>query len=275
MAHKTLINGTSYDIKSGRTLIGGTSYDIKKGRTLIDGTGYDIKFGVSVGELAVGTSVYMNVDGSRREFIIVQQGNPNPVIYDASCDGTWVTQKQSVHTGIWSSRYNIYEDSTIHSYLNSTYLTSLDENIQRLIKQVKIPYLQNGTLANSTLSIGENGLSTKVFALSKKEVGTTLGDDRYIPDDGTKLDYFIDGANGNARRAGFELIGIANSYALRSPWTAPDSTNAAWSIGITGVVDHAGEAWSTSVKNSMYYLATFILPSDDAIIDDNFNIIPA
>lgn len=272
--HKTMIDGTGYEIKSGRVLIAGTGYDIKKGRTLIDGTGYDIKFGVSVGELAVGTSVYMNVGGVRKEFIIVQQGNPDTTKYDASCDGTWVTQKQFVHIGIWSSQYNIYEDSTIHNYLNSTYLTSLDENIQRLIKQVKIPYLQNGTLADSILSIGENGLSTKVFALSKKEVGTTLGDDRYIPDDGTKLDYFIDGANGNARRTGFESIGIANSYALRSPWTGPGYTNVVWSIGMTGVVDHAGEAWSTNVKNSMEYPATFILPSDDAIIDDNFNIIP-
>lgn len=275
MAHKTLIGGTAYGVKSGKALISGTGYDIKKGRTLIGGTGYDINFGIPVGELAVGTSVYMNVGGVRKKFIIVQQGNPDTTKYDASCDGTWVTQKQSVHNGIWGSQYNIYEDSTIHNYLNNTYLTSLDENIQRLIKQVKIPYLQNGTLANSTLSIGENGLSTKVFALSKKEVGTTLGDDRHIPDDGTKLDYFIDGASGNARRKGFELFGLANSYALRSPWTAPGYTNVAWSIGLTGVVDHAGEAWSTNVKNNMYYLATFILPSDDAIIDDNFNIIPA
>lgn len=275
MAHKTLINGTSYDIKSGRTLIGGTGYDIKKGRTLIGGTGYDISFDTPVGELPVGTSVYMNVGGVRKEFIIVQQGNPDTTKYDASCDGTWVTQKQFVHIGIWDVRYNKYEDSTIHSYLNSTYLTSLDENIQQLIKQVKIPYLQNGTLADSTLSIGENGLSTKVFALSKKEVGTTLGDNRYIPDDGTKLDYFIDGANGNARRAGFEKIGNAKDYALRSPDTAPGYTSAVWGIGVTGVVDHVGEAQSLYVGNSMYYLATFILPSDDAIIDDNFNIIPA
>lgn len=88
MAHKTLIDSTGYEVKSGRVLIAGTGYDIKKGRTLIDGTGYDIKFDVPVGELPVGSSVYMNVDGSRREFIIVQQGNPNPAIYDASCDGT-------------------------------------------------------------------------------------------------------------------------------------------------------------------------------------------
>ena len=44
MAHKTLIDGTAYQVKGGRTLIDGTGYKIKKGRTLIGGTGYDIPF---------------------------------------------------------------------------------------------------------------------------------------------------------------------------------------------------------------------------------------
>ena len=42
MAHKTLISGTSYEVKGGKCLVNGTSYDIKKGRTLINGTGGDI-----------------------------------------------------------------------------------------------------------------------------------------------------------------------------------------------------------------------------------------
>lgn len=45
MAHKTLIDGTAYEITGGKTLIDGTAYSIKGGRTLIDGTGYDISFG--------------------------------------------------------------------------------------------------------------------------------------------------------------------------------------------------------------------------------------
>ena len=44
MAHKTLVNGTSYEVKGGKCLVNGTSYDIKKGRTLINGTGEDIVF---------------------------------------------------------------------------------------------------------------------------------------------------------------------------------------------------------------------------------------
>nr|DAH90544.1 MAG TPA: tail protein [Bacteriophage sp.] len=42
--HKTLINGTLYEVKGGKCLVNGTVYSIKKGRTLIAGTGYDIKF---------------------------------------------------------------------------------------------------------------------------------------------------------------------------------------------------------------------------------------
>lgn len=43
-AHKTLVNGTAYEVKGGKCLVNGTAYSIKKGRTLIGGTGYDITF---------------------------------------------------------------------------------------------------------------------------------------------------------------------------------------------------------------------------------------
>lgn len=43
-AHKTLVGGTAYTVKSGKCMVGGTVYNIKKGRTLIGGTGYDITF---------------------------------------------------------------------------------------------------------------------------------------------------------------------------------------------------------------------------------------
>ena len=44
MSHKTLVNGTAYEVKGGKCLVNGTSYNIKKGRTLINGTGEDIVF---------------------------------------------------------------------------------------------------------------------------------------------------------------------------------------------------------------------------------------
>lgn len=44
MAHKTLINGTAYEIKGGKTLVNGTAYEIKGGKTLVGGTAYGIPF---------------------------------------------------------------------------------------------------------------------------------------------------------------------------------------------------------------------------------------
>lgn len=44
MAHKTIVNGTAYEVKGGKCLVNGTAYSIKKGRTLINGTGEDIVF---------------------------------------------------------------------------------------------------------------------------------------------------------------------------------------------------------------------------------------
>lgn len=44
MAHKTLINGTSYQIGGGKTKVGGTSYSITGGKTIKGGTAYTIGF---------------------------------------------------------------------------------------------------------------------------------------------------------------------------------------------------------------------------------------
>lgn len=44
MSHKTLINGTAYNVIGGKTLVGGTAYSISKGNTLVSGTAYDINF---------------------------------------------------------------------------------------------------------------------------------------------------------------------------------------------------------------------------------------
>lgn len=48
--HKTLINGTAYEVKGGKCMVNGTVYNILKGRTLIGGTGYDITFEEAIGK---------------------------------------------------------------------------------------------------------------------------------------------------------------------------------------------------------------------------------
>ena len=104
--------------------------------------------------MAVGSVVKLKVDGTLWEFLIVQQGRPS-TLYDTSCDGTWLLMKDVYEGRQWqSSNVNKLESSGIHSYLNSTFLGLLDKNIQDQIKQVKIPYRQNGGGEDGTDQIG-------------------------------------------------------------------------------------------------------------------------
>lgn len=261
---KTLIDGTGYEIKSGRVLIAGTGYDIKKGRTLIDGTGYDISFGTPVGELAVGTSVFMNVNGVRTEFIVAHQGNPDATIYDASCNGTWVLAKNIYGVHIWDNTDNDYKNSEIHAYLNNTFLGLLDSNIQRKIRQVKIPYI-NGNGYTDNVSAGANGLSAKIFLLSYYEVGFNDNPSGLQLVDGAKLDYFLSGTgtSANERRVAY-YNGSTRTWAIRSP-NRYSSTDI-YSPG------NDGDWYLGEVTLKYGIRPSWVLPSDDAKFDDNFNI---
>lgn len=44
MAHKTLVDGTAYEISGGNVKVGGTGYKISAGKTMVKGTGYNISF---------------------------------------------------------------------------------------------------------------------------------------------------------------------------------------------------------------------------------------
>lgn len=167
-----------------------------------------------IGGLAVGSIVKIKVNGASKDFIVVQQGNPNTGTYDSSCDGTWLLMKDIYTTSTFSGYGNSYEDSSIHSYLNGTFFNLIDADIRNAIKQVKIPY-QNG----DSLATGSNGLSTKVFLLSGYEVGWTTSDDGYLPKDGVRLAYFGNSSDGNSKRIAYNGSEAATWW-LRSPFTS-------------------------------------------------------
>ena len=261
--HKTLVNGTVYDVKGGKCLVNGTVYSIKKGRTLIDGTGYDITLpGVStrVSALDIGHSVFANVGGVRKEFLIVHQGKPSS-LYDESCNGTWLLMKDIYENRPWHNpNINSYKESAIHSYLNSTFLNLFDSNIQAAIKQVKIPYVNEA--GSSAVASGANGLSCKVFLLSGYEVG--IGGKTYLPQDGAKLNYFNLNIGMDSKRIAY-LNGSAHPWWLRSPST--NSVYYAWSVNSGGGCDNEFD-----VGLSFGIRPCIILPSD-ALVDDEYNLI--
>ena len=213
---------------------------------------------VKLGTKAVGSIVKIKVNGASKDFIVVQQGNPNTSTYDSSCNGTWLLMKDIYTTSTFGNN-NSYKDSSIHTYLNGTFYNLIDSDIRAAIKQVKIPY-QNGTGGgDGSLATGANGLSTKVFLLSGYEVGWTTSDDRNFPKDGIRLAYFGSGSGGNSKRVAYNGSSTAMWW-LRSPYTSNY-------VSVWGV-DTDGSSSCYWCNVSYGVRPAFILPSTLVVSDD-------
>lgn len=213
---------------------------------------------------AVGSTVKLNVDGALKEFLVVHQGKPSS-IYDNSCNGTWLLMKDCYVSRAWhSSNVNKYESSDIHTYLNNTFLKLLDSNIQEAIKQVKLPYRQNGG-SGGTDRNGANGLPTKIFLLSGYEVGWTTSDNSYFPVDGAKLDYFAASSGGNSKRIAY-LNGSATRWWLRSPLT--NGTSDVWYVNSNGDYNNYYASNSFGIRPALVLPST-LLVSDDGTVSTN------
>lgn len=188
------------------------------------------------------------------DYIVVHQGLPSSM-YDASCDGTWLLRKDIAENRVWDSgNSNVLESSDIHSYLNNTWINRYDTDIRNAIKQVKIPYRQNGG-SGGTDRNGANGLSCKIFLLSGKEVGWDSSDNQYFPNDGAKLSYFLDGTGSSANRKRVATLnGSATYWWLRSPYTGHASY--VWVVGSSGYYNRWGAGSSYGVRPAL------VLPSD-------------
>ena len=132
MAHKTLINGTAYEVKGGKCLVNGTAYSIKKGRTLINGTGYDITFSSPI-MLVKGDLITMDLDGTARLYRVLSvNGNVCKVL------GMWDDIKSkynqtSITTDFNGTTAQKYEGSTLDTYLNTTWYNKLSSEAKNAI----------------------------------------------------------------------------------------------------------------------------------------------
>lgn len=213
---------------------------------------------VTLSSKAIGSTIKLKVNGSAKDFIVVHQGKPSSV-YDDSCSGTWLLMKDIYENRQWhSSDTNDYANSTIHSYLNSTFLAMLDSNIQKAIKQVKLPY-RKGSGTSTTVTSGSNGLPAKIFLLSATEMSFNFS---YMPSgEGAELAYFKGCADNSSdsKRVAY-LNGSAAYWWLRSP----DCRNSGSALGVGSNGD-----WGSSYCSSSHGIRpALILPSTLLVSDD-------
>ena len=131
MAHKTLVNGTVYEVKGGKCLVNGTAYSIKKGRTLIGGAGYDITFAPPF--LKKGDLITMNLDGTERQYRVLSvNGNVCKVL------GMWDDFKSKYNGTSTTTNFNgitaqKYEGSALDTYLNTIWYNTLSSEAKNAI----------------------------------------------------------------------------------------------------------------------------------------------
>lgn len=219
---------------------------------------------VTLSSKAIGSTIKLKVNGSARNFIVVHQGKPSSV-YDDSCNGTWLLMQDIYENRAWhSSNTNDYANSTIHSYLNSTFLNLFESNIKNAIKQVKLPY-RKGSGTSTTVTSGSNGLSAKIFLLSATE---TSFDFSYMPSgEGAELAYFkgcADNSSDSKRIA--KLNGSAARWWLRSPYCY--GSGSALCVGSSGDWDYGNCSYSGGIRPALILPST-LLVSDDGTVSTN------
>ena len=219
---------------------------------------------VTLSSKAIGSTIKLKVNGSAKDFIVVHQGKPSSV-YDDSCNGTWLLMKDIYENRQWhSSNTNDYANSTIHSYLNSTFLNLFESNIKNAIKQVKLPY-RKGSGTSTTVTSGSNGLSAKIFLLSATETSFSFS---YMPSgEGAELAYFKGCADNSSdsKRVAY-LNGSATVWWLRSPhcggfdFALCVNSRGDWSPGYC--------SYSCAIRPALILPST-LLVSDDGTVSTN------
>ena len=220
---------------------------------------------VTLSSKAIGSTIKLKVNGSAKDFIVVHQGKPSSV-YDDSCNGTWLLMKDIYENRQWhSSNTNDYANSTIHSYLNSTFLNLFESNIKNAIKQVKLPY-RKGSGTSTTVTSGSNGLSAKIFLLSATEASFNFSS--YMPSgEGAELAYFKGCADNSSdsKRVAY-LNGSATGWWLRSPYCGYFS-NALY-VNSSGDWGSLGCSFSYGIRPALILPST-LLVSDDGTVSTN------
>lgn len=251
-----IITGEARSVSKMYIGVDGKARQVKKAYIGVDGAAkLWYQLGSPLGNLAVGSTVKIAVGGKDYDWLVVHQGLPGSM-YDASCNGTWLLMKDIYTKMVFDSNSNLFVNSSLLQYLNTTFHDAIDANVRKLIKVATIPYIAK----NGTITASSGDLRAWVFLLSMTEVGFVGGASNYMPIEGAKLSYF----NGHSREAYFN--GTAAEWWTRTPYAIYAS--GVWYVSKNGDSAHDYITSSYGVRPCM------ILPQD-ALVDDTGHIIAA
>lgn len=203
---------------------------------------------VQLGAKAVGSTVKLRESGVLTEFYVAKHD------YESELNGpgrTLLVRKDCYDQRKWrSSNVNAYANSTIDSWLNSTYKNLLDADIRAAMGTTKIYYTPgNGDTSKATLE-------RSVFLSSATELGQTH---QYLNAEGTALEI------ANTLKIA-HLNGSAAFQCTRSPCT--NSTTDAWQLGSDGSIVNRN---CTDTAGSR---PAFTLPATLSVRDDGYVFVP-
>lgn len=173
---------------------------------------------------AIGESVFLNVGGVLKEFLVVNQGKPSNLY---SCDNTDVfLMMKDIYTLMYYHSGSVtYPNSSVYSYLENTFYPLFGELEKSVVKQIKIPY--NASAYSISVVSGNNGALVKAFIPSFAEMGISASD---MPADGTVFSYF--------------------NRTSASKAAAYNGTNVAWWMRTPYVLEYGNQGYISSTGTS-------------------------
>jgi len=156
----------------------------------------------TLGDMEVGSLVYLRVDGDYTPFRVMHHGKPSDVYDDSYLGGTILCKD---YTGGYYrtnmvgdrgvSKVN-YADSYMHQVLHEDFLNKLDAAMQQQVMEIRLPYRTDTDGSPYEVATGAQGMAAKVWLPSLSEVTDVMNyaesyGTPYVTE-GALLDYWKD-----------------------------------------------------------------------------------
>ena len=128
-----------------------------------------------IGDMAVGSQVYLNVSGVQTAFRVMHHGRPSADYDDSWTGGTVLILDWTEPTVSYKMQVNYpskkpYSETSMHKWLNETWLGYLDADLIQQVREVRVPYRTCVKGDPYDVAVGADGLAAKVWLPSVVEV---------------------------------------------------------------------------------------------------------